>query len=214
LNKKILFGLGILAPLLYGATVIIGAWLRPDYSHATHAISELTAVGAPNKLLLDSLFSIYNLLLIGFAAVFLANVEKQTNDHWTGKAGSYLILLVGLVGLLTNLFFPMDPRDIPATPTGIIHLVLAGILSLGTILSTLFLGLWMVRVSNHKTLGIYTLFTCGVIFLSGGFAAAAAANLSPMMGIVQRITIGAFMQWLVILGSCLLLTDGQPVKSA
>ncbi len=204
MKNKLLLGFGIIAPLVYIGTVIIGTWLRPDYSHATHAISELTVPGAPNKLLLDSLFSIYNLLLIGYAAGVLSFVNHQKSKHWTGKWGSYLVLLVGLIGLSTNLFFPMDPRNEPATVIGTIHLILAGILSLGTILSTLFLGAWLTRIPHLKNLGIYTLVTCGLIFLSGGAAAAAAANVSPIMGILQRITIGIFMQWILVSAICLL----------
>lgn len=206
MNKtRILFSFGVIAPLIYAGTVILGAWIRPDYHHATHAISELTAVGAPNKMLLDSLFSLYNILLMGFAFGLFRGFQRFANQHWTGKTGSSLIFVVGLIGLLTNLFFPMDARNEPATVTGIIHLVLAGVLSLGTILSTLFLGLGLIKVPYRKGLGIYSLITCGVIVLSGGIAAAAAANLSPIMGIAQRVTIGAFMQWLFILAIAQLL---------
>jgi hypothetical membrane protein len=213
MNKKFLLSFGIVAPLVYIITVIIGALMRPDYSHLTHAISELTAFGAPNKFLLDSLFSVYNFLLLGFGLGLLIFVRHHANQFWSGKVGVYLILLVGFIGLLTNLFFPMDQRNVTPTLTGNIHLGLAGLLSLGTILSTLFLGLWLQKTADHKALGIYTLITCGLILISGGFAAFSAANMPSIMGAAQRITIGFFMVWIFIMGIYLTITNSQKIET-
>ena len=38
---------GVASPLIYAFTVILGGVLWHDYSHASQAISELTAAGAP-----------------------------------------------------------------------------------------------------------------------------------------------------------------------
>jgi hypothetical protein len=57
---------GILAPVVYVTTVILGGILRPGYSPLSEAVSELIATGAPNKLFLDPLFALYNLLTLAF----------------------------------------------------------------------------------------------------------------------------------------------------
>ena len=64
--------LGIVGPLVYILAVIIGGAIRNDYSALYNAISELTMANAPNKLLLDVLFGIYNifLLIFGLGAYF------------------------------------------------------------------------------------------------------------------------------------------------
>ena len=54
MKKYLLYG-GIVAPVLYVVTIIVGGLIRPGYSHIANAISELTAAGAPNKALLDPL---------------------------------------------------------------------------------------------------------------------------------------------------------------
>ena len=59
-NKFLMLG-GLLAPVVYAATVILGGSLRPDYSHMAQPVSDLIASGTPNKALLDALFGIYNL---------------------------------------------------------------------------------------------------------------------------------------------------------
>jgi hypothetical membrane protein len=51
--KKFFMLSGVLAPIIYVATVILGGLLRPGYSHVAEAISELVATGAPNRPLLN-----------------------------------------------------------------------------------------------------------------------------------------------------------------
>jgi hypothetical protein len=87
--KKPLMICGMLAAVIYVGTVILGGFLRSDYSHMAEAISELVAVGAANRPLLSQ-----------------------------------------------------DPGGLPTTTAGTMHIVLAGIASLGTMVAILALGLW------------------------------------------------------------------------
>lgn len=52
---------------LYASVTVLGASLRPDYSHIRDSVSELIEIGAPNKVLLDTMMGAYHLLLIPFA---------------------------------------------------------------------------------------------------------------------------------------------------
>jgi hypothetical membrane protein len=209
MRRRQLFLFGAIAPWVYLFTVILGGAMRPEYSHMAHAVSELTEAGAPNKVLLDALFSVYNILLVIFAATLLSYVRERPKARKQGVLGAWVLIAVGVMGLLTNLFFPMDPRGAPTTLAGTIHLVLAGLLSLGTILATLLIGRWLYRQQDLRGYGTYSLITCAVIFLSGGFAAAMAATVSPIMGLAARITIGAFLQWLVVIALKLFSVAGS-----
>lgn len=200
MDKKHLGIFGVMAPIAYVAFVIIGGAITPGYSHAAQAISELTASGAPHKCLLDILFSTYNIMLMVFGFGFLQDVRREPPPRRSGVAGSGCLMAVGALGLMTNLFFPMDARGAPVTIFGTAHLILAGLLSLGTILATLLVGVWFVRRPGHTWFGTASLVACGLIVLSGGMAAAAAATISPMMGVIQRVTIGIFMLWVFSLG--------------
>ena len=200
MNQKNLNVLGIISPIAYAIFAIIGGAITPGYSHTLQAISELTATGLPQKLILDVLFSAYNIMLIGFGIGFLHYVSSRQPSRLIGKAGSWCIILVGTMGLLTNLFFPMDPRGATVTLAGTIHLILAGLLSLGTILTTLLMGLWLRKQPGDRRAGTFSLVACGIIIITGGLAAAAAATGSPLMGCIQRITIGTFMLWVLFFG--------------
>jgi len=53
MKNKVLMLCGILAPVVYVITVILGGFLWPGYSHVSQPVSDLIATGAPNKSLLD-----------------------------------------------------------------------------------------------------------------------------------------------------------------
>jgi hypothetical protein len=81
MSRKYLLVCGVLAPFVYVGAVILGGLLRRDYSHSAHAISELIAAGAPNKLLLDMLFTFYDLLLAAFGAGLLLTAMASPEQH-------------------------------------------------------------------------------------------------------------------------------------
>lgn len=212
MTKKKLSILGIIAPIWYIIIVILGGAITKGYSHTLQAISELTATGSQHKLLLDVLFSAYNIMLMGFGVGLLQYVNGKPSPRLSGKAGSWFLILIGFLGLLTNLFFPMDARGASPTLIGNIHLVLAGLLSLGTISTTLLIGVWFSKQPGKKRFGTISFIACAVIVITGGLAAAAAASASPIMGIFQRMTIGTFMLWVLILGIKLTVHSDYELK--
>jgi hypothetical protein len=200
--RRILFLFGIAAPLLYVATVILGGALRPGYNHLSMAVSELIEAGAPNKTLLDALFCAYNVLLIGFA--WAVGMSLRGEGAPLAVAGGVALGVVGLFGLVVTLFFPMDPRGAQATTQGTLHLVLSGVLSLGSILSITFVGFGL-RLRGG--FWIYSMASALVVLGTGAFAAVSAAQASPLMGLAERLTIGFFLQWVFVFAVKLVRED-------
>jgi hypothetical protein len=54
-NQKLFALCGMIGPFCYALIWILGGILTPGYNHITDDVSTLLAVGAPNKLLYDSL---------------------------------------------------------------------------------------------------------------------------------------------------------------
>ena len=94
---------------VYILAVFIGGALRNDYSQITNTISELTLANAPNKLLLDILFSFYNisLLIFGIGSYLDSNID----DSKKYKIASIFLALIGLLGL-SMYFFPREFREV------------------------------------------------------------------------------------------------------
>ncbi|MDD1674562.1 MAG: hypothetical protein LUQ13_02845, partial [Methanomicrobiales archaeon] len=49
--------------------------------------------------------------------------------------------------------------------------------------------------------------SAGVVALSGGLTAVSLANNSPIGGLIERITIGGFLQWLFVIALMLYSTE-------
>jgi len=199
MKRSLLIGCGILAPLLYIGTTLFGAAIRPGYSHIAMAISELTASGAPHKEILDPLFALYNLLQILFGIGLFNLAQSGFGQKRTGKIGAAILVMVGAAGLLMY-FFPQEPGGTTVTLGGTLHIVLAGIMSFGTMGAIVLTGLWAKNEPGGQRFWIYSLISFGVVFLSGGLSAVLMANSAPFFGAVERVTIGAFEAWLLVTG--------------
>ncbi len=192
---------GIIGPIVYIFAVFIGVALRNDYSQITNTISELTLANAPNKLLLDVLFSFYNisLLIFGFGAYLDSNID----DSKKYKVASIFLALIGLLGL-SMYFFPQDPRGAASTVGGTLHIILAGIISPLTIISIFLMGLSFRKYSELKLFVTYSYLSGVIVLVSGGIAAVSIANNSIYGGLFERVTIFTFMIWVIILSYLIL----------
>jgi hypothetical membrane protein len=192
MNNRYMFLSGLAASVIYILTVVLGAAVRPEYSHIGNAISELFVSGAPNKAAIDSGFILYNSFLVLFS-VSVIRLGVGAGSKLFISAG-IILLVSALCGLLMNLLFPMDVRDTNVTAPGMMHLVLAGIVSISTMAVMWLFG--AVFSKTDKVYGIYTFISLVVVFVSGGLAAFAASKASPYMGLVERVTIGCFIVWI------------------
>jgi hypothetical protein len=192
----------MVAPLVYGAAVCLGGMLSPHYSPMSQAVSDLIATGAPNKALLDILFALYNVLSLCFASALYYQVHTTTLSvpKRVGEIGAGVLFAQGIFGLVT-LCFPEPASGMSAamTHTGKMHIVFAGLSSLTTMLSILLMGFWFNKSQHLRRYAVYSFFSVAIIFLTGGFAAISVATQSPFAGVVERITIGGFMQWLFVI---------------
>jgi hypothetical protein len=102
-----------------------------------------------------------------------------------------------MLGVLMNRFFPQDSGGPPVMVSGTVHGVLAGVLSLGTMLAMLCTGLWLRHISGLHAYRIYSLTSLHLVFVFGGLGA--IATHSPYLGLVERVTIGAFLQWFFVI---------------
>lgn len=207
--KKFLMLCGCSAAVIYVGTVILGGLLRPGYSHISMAISELVADGAPNRSLLSSLFLLYNALLTIFGIGLFLKVNSQSGRKRSGIIGSLALVLVGIAGILMEIVFAQEPGGTATTFTGIMHFVMAGIASLGTMVAVLGIGLWFRNIPDLKSYVLYSIISVAIIFVSGGSSVPAMANHSPLFGLIERITIGTFIVWLFITGLKMFQLEGE-----
>lgn len=197
MNQRFLYLCGAFSATVYISMTILGAALRPGYNHIADTISELFSPGSPNKLLLDTLQTISALLSTLFGIGVLLFVRGSEHSEPIGIFGAVLIILSGLVNITTATVFPQDAWGTPATFPGQMHKILVGVLALLSMSATLLMGIWFRRTGIFPGFGTYSFITFAIVLLTGGFAVAKLGT--SIMGLTERITILAGMQWTIVL---------------
>ena len=205
--RKSLLVCGILSSLLYVAMTIFVAMQWDAYSSASQTISELSAIGAPTRSLWAVPGAIYTILVTAFGW----GVWKSAGRSRALRIAGGLIVAYGSLGVLWP-FAPMHLRETLAAGGGTLsdtmHLVLASatvllmLLAIGAAAAAF--GIWF-RVYSLATLAILAAFGA-LTFLD---APRLSANLpTPWIGVWERINVGVFLLWVVVLATTLLRGKG------
>jgi len=188
---------GILAPVVYVATVVIGGAMTPGYDHFAQPVSALFETGALHAAPISAAFVLYNVLLLIFGIGLLA--DRKLNAPMA-RLGASMILLNGLFGVLIELT-PMDAQGTPVTIPGIVHMVLAGFLVLTCMVAMGAMACDWHRRRKHTAFKTVTIALLSLMLASGALAAMAAAQNWPLMGLYQRLTIGSYLIWVAALAA-------------
>jgi hypothetical protein len=124
--------------------------------------------------------------------------------------GSLALIAVGVAGVLMEIAFPQEPGGTATTFAGTMHIVMAGVASLGTMVAILALAFWFRNIPALKGHVAYSIISVGIIFVSGGLTAAAMANHSLLFGLIERITIFTFILWVFVLGRKMAQLEEKP----
>jgi hypothetical protein len=205
-RKTLLLWAGIAAAALYVAIVEIGAELTPGYSHVAQPVSSLYQTGAALALPIAAAFVAYNVLV----ALFGAGVAMLARDLGgrrarVGVAAGVAIVLVGVAGAIDDVF-AQDPIGTAITTTGTLHIVFAGVASLLTVVAMSLTAGWLLARRDLRVLAIYSVASVVLILAFGPITAAATASSSPIMGLLERVTIFTFTLWMAITSVVLVRT--------
>ena len=194
MNAKAAAVFGLLAPLLYGGTVIVGGALWPQYSHFSDPISLLVSDQAPNAVLMNLLFAAYDILLFLFGLFWWLSRQNATG---TSEPSAIALALIGLLGLVTQ-FFRQDAPGSPMTEAGTIHILLAAAILLLTMLAIFFRGRAEWRIPRRRGAAVYSFGSLALVIVSGALAAVSIAQQWTFGGLFERCTVGVFLLWVFV----------------
>lgn len=197
MKQRFLSLCGVMAPVLFVFVAILGGALRPGYSHVSDTVSELFSPGSPNKPLLDTLHTLFALLMTLFGIGLLRLVRGSERARWIGVAGASLFIAMGLVSVATAAVFHQDPWGSPSTFAGGMHVMLTGVVGLLSILSMLLIGIWSGRAEVYRGLAAHSFVTIGAAIVATGFFVATMGG--PIMGLAERIAALVGFQWTFVL---------------
>jgi hypothetical protein len=196
--RQTLIGAGLVAGALYALIVLVGGLITPGYDHVAQPVSSLYQAGAANGLPIAVAFLIYNLFVVAFgmgmSRIARASLEQRRK---AGVAAGVAIVLVGLAGA-ADAVFPQDPIGSAMTTAGTLHIVFAGVASLLTVCAVALAAAWLFRRRAMRPLAWYSIATLGLVIGFGPMTAVATASNSPLMGLLERVTIFAFIVWMTV----------------
>ncbi|HEY6910386.1 MAG TPA: DUF998 domain-containing protein [Myxococcales bacterium] len=198
--RKILLVCGLLSSLLYVSIDLLAAIRYGDYHRfASQAISELMARGAPTERLVDPLFLLYGVLVMAFAAGVWMSSDRSRVHLTAGLLFAYAAL-----GFLGPTLFEMNMRGTGDSRADLLHIVLTSLLGLLALAAV-----WVGASTWQRSFRLYSLATLLVLVVFAVLTALASRGLStgrptPWLGIAERIEIGAFLLWVMVLADSLL----------
>ncbi len=199
--RKVLLICGILSSLLYVAMNILVPAQFEGYSSASQTVSELSAIGAPTRAMWVPLGALYTLLFIAFG--FGVRMSAYQNRRLSILAN--LIIIYGVISLAWPLA-PMHLRGAEFALTDAMHITL-GILTI--LLMMIIIGFG--AAGFGKGFRLYSILTMVIFIVFGTLTGIDSPRIAenqptPWIGVWERINIGAFMLWIIILGILLLRT--------
>ncbi len=210
-TRKLLLLCGIVSSLLYVAMNVFVAMQWESYSSASQTVSELSATGAPTRSLWVLLASFYT----AFVMAFGWGVRTSGGRSRALRTVGGLILAYGALGLLWP-FVPMHLREVLAAGGGTLSDTLHIVLGAVTVVLML-LAIGFGAVALGKRFRLYSLASLVLLIFFGVLtfldAPGLSANLpTPWIGVWERINIGVFLLWVVVLAICLLRSSNATLS--
>jgi len=209
--RRTLLACGILSSLLYGTII----WMirYKGYSPTSQTVSELSAWGVSTRSLWVVLGSVYTVLIVAFGSGVVASARERRAMRVAG----WLLVAYGSLGLLWP-FAAMHQRHVLAlggtsvADTG--HLTLAA-----TTIVLMFAAMAFGAAARKGWFALYSIVSMAILLAFGGlttsFTSKVQANLpTPMLGVWERIDIGVFLLWVVVLAVALWREGELPTTMA
>ena len=201
--KKLLLVSGILSSLLYVGMTVFIAMQWEGYSSASQTISELSAIDAPTRSLWVPPAELYTALVTAFGLGVWISADRILALRIVGG----LIVVYGALGLVWP-FAPMHLREALAAGGGTLsdtmHIVLASVTVVLMMLAMAFAA-----ATFGRRFRLYSIASLVILMVFGALtfleAPGISANLpTPWIGVWERINVGVFLLWVVVLATMLL----------
>lgn len=200
--RRVLLACGIGGSLLYVGVDVLSAIVYPSYhSFSTRWVSELMARGAPTERLVDPFFLAYAGLMVAFG-VGLWLTDRRPR----ARVMSGLVIAYAALGMLGPTVFEMDVRGSPGagpSTADFLHMAVTSVLVL-IILAVVAIGATLrgrpFRLYSYATLATMVVFGALTSYM---VKADGTPPWTRFSGVTERINIGAFLAWVVVLAVAL-----------
>ena len=194
---------GVLSLLSYAAAVIFSPLDFPGYKWMEQAVSDLSAVSAPSKLLWERLSAPYGACgVICMTAVSVYISERKTGTKLF-RLGIYLFAIMSMISNVGYKMFPLvDAGKEIKSFQEVMHIVVTVLVVLLSIVSLILLIIAGCKEKKLRPVGIFAAIALGMMFVG---SVGTAAVPPEYFGIVERFSVFAAEGFKAFLGCCLFL---------
>jgi hypothetical protein len=198
---------GAFSSLLYVLMNLVVPTQWPGYDQASRVVSELSAVGAPTRPLWVAMAIVYTLLVVAFGWGVRAAAGPAAGPERRLRITGILLIVYGAMGVVWP-FAPMHLREALVSGHGDFRDTMH--IALGVVTNVVYLvALIVASGAIGKAFRAYSLATFVVIMAFGLLSFREAPRLSsnqptPFIGVWERIDIGLFLLWMMVLAIALL----------
>lgn len=199
-SRQVLLACGMAAPLLYALADGLAGRRSEGYSFRDQTISELGAVGAPQRFLFSALLFIVYALMVAFGI----GIWKASEGSPRLKTVGGLIVGVGVMALTVGQLAAMEPRGIEQGLAGAMHLV-EGLAAMILV----FASMAIAATALGRWFGFYTGATIVVAIGCGIWSAMEIPRVeqgvpTPWLGVKERLFWYGYQSWYIVLAIMLL----------
>lgn len=189
--RNVLLAAGPLSSLLYVvATDGLAASRWEGYRRSEQMVSELFAVGSPGREVLFPFAWVYTVLFTAFGVGAWLSVRGNRALRTAGG----LLTAYGLWNIM-GAFYPLTLGDDASIP---MHIVATNIQ-----LALMVAAMCFVAAGFHGWMRLYSVLSLALSAVMGAVAFTAAPGPNLVLGIGERISIGAFLLWVGVLAAVL-----------
>lgn len=198
--------LGIGSPILFVLLVVVMGFIHPGYSHLTNFISDLGALDAPMPYVQRLNFFQFGIGITALAWALYMGMEQPS------RVALVLQVIIG-VGIFLSGIFPGHSND-PGSRETMLHNLVGIPAFLMIMLVPLVAHLKFRRSEAWRRLSAYSI--CMTPVLVAIFVLMAGADASPTgnPGHFQRLFIGTWLFWVVLIAHRLYRLEGQPRQAS
>ena len=204
LLTKLFLVCGMLSSILYVAMNIFVPMQWEGYSTVSQTISELSAIDAPTRSLWVPLGIVYALLTTAFGW----GVRISTIKNRPLRIAGALLFINGVISLFWP---PMHQREVLAAGGGTMTDTMHIVFSFVTVLLFM-LTIGFGAAAFGKVFRLYSIATLVILVVFGILTGMQAPEMeanrpTPLMGVWERINIGVYMLWVIVLAIILLRAE-------
>ena len=190
------FGLlGVISFLSYVAAVVFSPLAYPGYDWRAQAVSDLSAVAAPSKMLWTQISALYDICGIVSVTILVLYIQGKLNQCL--RVGIYLYVIMNWISSVGYRMFPLVDAENVGGFQNFCHLIVTVLVVLLSIASMILIMVGGYRKKQFVSLAVFATMALGLMFIG-----AIGTNIVPKeyFGVVERFSVMSATGFNAVLG--------------